>query len=341
MAYAQKGESAVAKWNGDKDLEILSFKAEPYPKMNDKKSFLENLKKGDSIYTEAGSGNDKICLAAAKVGANIYRIPADVLVNAGATPKMSRKERVCVITRIAQDEPSKFYSMRIDDENVTQLRILIDAYEAIQRGIRIPVQLRLQGVYRDLDLIGHEAFKTKVREEFSPGQVFAQSMCFENAIVAEIKKILRMIPIYKKLFENIYGVGPLIAARFIARIADIRRFSTKGKLKAYAGYHVDVNGQCPKRKKGEFASWCPGLKQACFLWIDQVNRHKPEDDPWKAMLVARKVYERKKFPEPIKENGKILYSDAHIQTKAYRYTIQKFLEWLWREWRQFEGLQGN
>lgn len=329
LCYARKEKSVAINLDSNEKMEFSGLKG--------KAEFLSKLTTGDQLFTEVSSGNDKVCLATATLGVEVFRIHTHLL------PKnLTRLQRVKLIADYALQNPDKFYPYQETDKNLSQLRILVDAYGAIQKGFRIPVQLRLQGVYQDLPLVGSEKFQVKLREELAPRELMAKALGLEKALVPEIQKLLQKMPVYQAIFQPIKGCGPLISARFIAYIQDINRFSTRGKLKSYAGYGQNADGEIQKRQKGQPANWSQPLKQAVFLFLDQVNRHDPAEDPWKRMLLARKLYERQNFPEPIQietKNGpKTLYTDGHIHRKALRYVGQKFLEWLWKEWRKFEGL---
>jgi len=106
---------------------------------------------------------------------------------------------------------------------------------------------------------------------------------------SRLEKTLATMPVYRKVFEPIPGVGPLIAARLIANIGDIRRFRSDAALKAFAGYHNFEDGTRARRRAGVVSNWSPELKQAVYLWCDQTLKRK--DSPWRARLDRRRAYE--------------------------------------------------
>ena len=102
----------------------------------------------------------------------------------------------------------------------------------------------------------------------------------------------RIIPanfIWENVFAPIPGVGPLIGARIIAAIGDIRRFKTLPSLKAYAGYHLFEDGSRACRIKGRTSNWDQDLKQGVYLFCVQTLKIK--DSPWRAKLDQRRGYE--------------------------------------------------
>lgn len=96
--------------------------------------------------------------------------------------------------------------------------------------------------------------------------------------------------IYTKVFEPIQGCGPLIAARLITSIGDIRRFESFPKLKAFAGYHHFEDGSRARRKAGTVSNWSPTLKQGVYLFCDITVKQKAES-PWRKRLDQRKAFE--------------------------------------------------
>lgn len=102
-------------------------------------------------------------------------------------------------------------------------------------------------------------------------------------------RVLPANEIWEKVFEPIPGCGPLIAARFIAAIGDIRRFEDRPALTAYAGYHHFADGSRARRVAGRVSNWHQQLKQAVYLLCQQ--NIKLPSSPWRARLDQRRAYE--------------------------------------------------
>ncbi len=122
--------------------------------------------------------------------------------------------------------------------------------------------------------------------------------------------------IYEKVFEPIHGCGPLIAARIISSVGDIRRFETFPKLKAFAGYHHFEDGSRARRVSGKVSNWSPTLKQGVYLFCDITVKQSPET-PWRRKLDSRKAYELVKLLADRQAQATELGLDAEILPKAW------------------------
>jgi hypothetical protein len=122
--------------------------------------------------------------------------------------------------------------------------------------------------------------------------------------------------IYAKVFEPIQGCGPLIAARLITSIGDIRRFQSFPKLKAFAGYHHFEDGSRARRKAGKVSNWSPTLKQGVYLFCDITVKQKA-DSPWRRKLDQRKAYELFKLLTARQLEAMELNIDVEILPAAY------------------------
>ncbi len=168
--------------------------------------------------------------------------------------------------------------------------------------------------------------------------------------------------------------GPGVSGYVIARVLDIRRFPTFPKLKAFAAFHlIKKNGgwQAPKMTKGERANWDHVLQQAVVYFIQGTNKSEISN-PWKAQLEMRYLYEAGKLLAQRKLERSEIPADLttekffdlvrEIRTKAaeekripelpepykgipalarkraMRWLGQKFLQYVWTEWRRFEGI---
>ncbi len=196
----------------------------------------------------------------------------------------------------------------------------------------------------------------------------------ESMFSKQLQQKLETLPLYNAVFKQIPKVGPGIAGYIIAAMLDIRRFPKPNRLRAYAGYHLIMKkGKwvAAKREKGVRANWHQLLKQAVWFFTFQVNNSKL-DNPWKVQLETRYVYEVKKLLDEARAAGKDIPQDmtaesflsmvkeiredaakveeiAHLpeaykgipslaRKRALRWVGQKFLNYIWTEWRRFEGL---
>lgn len=335
--YADVGTTRVARWQEGEAPIGLTLKEDV-----DKQKFLEAITAGDSVWMELGGAGDVFALVAMRNGAAVHRIPPFHVKDEREARDWEKQEDHLLLAALAQENSDLFYLMREVDEDIVRLRVLIRARTVVQRTVRIPTQLRLNRVYRDMWLVETpaEALEPYLKRRIARNPIFTGAAAYEKELEAQIAKVLKHIPVYAEVFEPIRGCGPIIGGTIIARVMDIRRFETLAALTAYAGYHlVKVEGevQVPRRRKGQRANWDQALKQAVWLFTDVTNR-QPADTEWRAMLEERKDYEREQHPEPVEVDGKMLYTKGHIHNRALRWLGQQFLEHVWREWRRFEGL---
>lgn len=95
--------------------------------------------------------------------------------------------------------------------------------------------------------------------------------------------------IWERVFEPIPGCGPLIAARIISTVVDIRRFEERAQLTAFGGYHHFEDGSRARRIAGKVSNWPDDLKQGVFLWTQQII--KMPGTHWRTRLDQRRAYE--------------------------------------------------
>ncbi len=126
-------------------------------------------------------------------------------------------------------------------------------------------------------------------DEMINGTVMSPFLASMKELVKEMQKTLAEDKLYQAVLAPIPGCGPLISARIMATIMDIRRFETDAHLRAYAGYHHFEDGSRARRRKGHASNWQEDLKQAVYLWTQQTI--KLPSSPWRAKLDLRRAYE--------------------------------------------------
>jgi hypothetical protein len=176
----------------------------------------------------------------------------------------------------------------------------------------------------------------------------------EERVEDDALKIMKSMPIYTQVLKGVSGIGPRIALRLIASIPDISAFETEAQFCAFCGVHclgADGNklkkgetpptnrGGFPRHKRGVICDWKPVLRQALFLFDDQLNRNP--GSYWGSRRVEIKKGLRAKHPVPVEEiveGGRKVkrYTDGHIQNMARWKTLNKFCRWLFRRLKNLE-----
>lgn len=164
----------------------------------------------------------------------------------------------------------------------------------------------------------------------------------EKSREKELKKAVRNLDIWKKIFEPIEGVGEIIAARLVAAVIDIRRFGNKNKFVAFCGVHVN-EGKFVRRTRGITNNYHPEARQALYILADQFIRRKKS--VWGKKFLENKAEFRRKCPQKLCKKCGVpweecsspkshtsIYSDAHIHKMTIWRTITQFTKWLYREW---------
>jgi len=215
---------------------------------------------------------------------------------------------------------------------IEELKIKTETYYAIQK-IRIQAELRIKAFVRE------ERLPEEHAEELHH---WADDMlkAMETSIKRDVAKLLRGVPIWEEFFKPVKGVGPCLAGSLIAGIVDISRFEYVSSLWKYCGMDV-VDGEAPKRARGQKISWNPFLRMTLYKASDSFIKQNPEKSLYRRLYDEKKAYYQAKFPEPVeKGNGKKgkKYTKLHIHNMAKRYAGKIFLQHLWKTWRELEGL---
>jgi transposase len=155
-----------------------------------------------------------------------------------------------------------------------QARFLVDFYYAIQ-----DFRIRAEGQVRALAQ-GKDTGTFEIGDWLS-----VETRALEEEIVPALDAWAKAhVP--GRWMQSIHGIGPVIAAGFLAHI-DITRAPTVGHIWRYAGLDPTV-----KWGKGQKRPWNAGLKVLCWKTADSFvkQRNNPKD-------VYGKVYEERKALE--------------------------------------------
>jgi len=105
-----------------------------------------------------------------------------------------------------------------------------------------------------------------------------------------------------------------------------RDFPTISKWWAFMGRHT-VDGNMPKRKKGQMSNWSTPGRTIGFHIGDQFNRQK-EDNPYKKFMLDRKRRHEKNHED---------WTKGHIHNAARNETVKLFLSHFWTVSRLLDG----
>ncbi len=329
--------------------EDLSMFTEHHIKRTEKRVMVpdrfDGLKPGDKVVMILGGSGDRMAYAISRrgvdIGARVFRIPPARFTERRASN--DKKEDAMNLVKIFSNSPELFYEISPRDRALILTTELYRArIEAMKE--RIACEQRLFQSLNDRIFLNPDGFYPEGTIEQAFDTCKANDVILKNLAAEEKKRekelvdVLKTIPVYESVFEPIEGMGPLIAARIIVAIGDIRRFSTKGKLKAYCGVHVLPDGSFPRKRSGHVANWNNDARTAFFLCGDQFNRRTESE--WGKKLLAYKVQFRAKHSEVKTDNGKGItvskYSKGHTLKMAKWRTVTKLCEYIWSKWWELE-----
>lgn len=314
----------------------------------------DGLQPDDRVAFVLGGSGDRFAFALSRRGeqldppAQVHRITGRLL---KANRVRDEEEDALTLAELLNRSWHLFTPMNVRERYLVRLTEAYRAWnEAMQERIKCG-QRMLASIVGQI-FCSEEGLYPEGTIEQEYDRVRANDVIFQSLLKEEGKrereltKRVEALAVYREVFKPITGVGPLIAARLIVAIGDIRRFESAPKLKAFCGVHV-VDGKFARKRVGEVANWQQEARQALYLLADQFN--KRPGTPWGDRLRTIKVELRKRHPVVecskcgvsweecvnTKEHTR-RYTDAHIHKMALWRTVTKFTEWLWREWWKVE-----
>lgn len=301
----------------------------------------QGLETGDIILMILGGSGDKLAAAlarlASKMKIQVKRVPS-YLINKHREGDDGSNDHFELI-KLYQESPELFYDFQPRDADLIVVKeSLRDRTDAVKARIACEQRISAQLIGRIFTapdgLFPEGAIEEMYLDKKANSELLKYLLIEEKARNNDLMKAVTKLDVWHKLFADIPGVGPRIAAGIIAPIGDIRRFATAAKLKAFAGVAVNPDGSFVRRRRDQTNNWNPALRQSLYLLADQFNRRP--DSIWGQAFREYKVKLRESHPEVIMKNKKKRYTDGHIHKMAVWRTLTKFVEWLWSEWTKLE-----
>lgn len=114
-------------------------------------------------------------------------------------------------------------------------------------------------------------------------QQVAQLKAVSQSVAAFRQEMLRLsqqLPEFDTVME-MYGVGPSLGPQLMAEIGDVRRFSSKKSLIAFAGIEPQPNdsGKVVGNDKGISKVGSAVLRRTLFLIMTVILQTQPQDEP--------------------------------------------------------------
>src|SRR3989344_1811776 len=306
----------------------------------------DGLKPGDIVATALGGSGDRLAYAMSRrseeIGATVMRIPPFRLL--ALRGEQSKDDDHILLAGVAENHQELCYVVGPRDRDLIAVSESYRARRDAQRARIACEQRLLQRAIGEIFLSQEGRYPEGEIEEVynkmkASDEILANLEREEARREAELKKAVAKLDVWNLILKQVEGCGEVLAAGIITPIADIRRFATDAKLKAFAGVHVMRDGRFPRRRGGEVSNWSPQLRQALYLLGTQFNYRA--ESAWGLPPREYKLKLLGKRPEVVTVNGKKRYTNGHIHKMATWRTITKFVEWLHREWSRVELAQAK
>lgn len=338
-----KFESHQIKWRSLKNEESSQDFPQNLLRQEGKEYFVavkvpaeyDGLQSGDLIGMILGGSGDRFAAALSRRGqdieAKVMRVPPFTFKNwRGSAPK---EEGASTLASLVKNHSELFYEVKLRDRQFIRLANALDARQ----------EVLLQKVACEQRIFSNLVGRIFLSEDghFSDGQIeeiYKSEKANDNILQSleselkdrdkDLEKSVKVLDVWK-IFEQVEGVGPRIAAGILVSISDPRRFlvqpdftdadteeerrrrvrkareKTVNKIKAYMGAHVKQGGQYgdevatekqfPRKRANEIANWDNDGRQALYLLADQCVRRKESD--WGKKLIQYKQNLRAKHPQ--------------------------------------------
>lgn len=191
----------------------------------------DGLRAGDTIGMVLGGSGDRFAAALSKrgesVGATVWRIPPyALLVLRGSATKDDDHRTLC---RLVEENRQMFYLLRLRDREGIRVKEALDIRQQAMKA-RIGCEQRLLQALVGRTFLNEEGHFPEgvIEDEFDKlkanDAIFQGLTEEEERRDKELERAVKVVGIWKAIFEPIKGCGPRLAAGLIAPIGDIRRF---------------------------------------------------------------------------------------------------------------------
>lgn len=312
------------------------------------------VERGDTIAMCLGGSGDYFAFALTRkmgeIGGMVIRVPAHKLKD--YRKGGDKKDDSTLIAHMAVDKFDDFYLSQVRDAKIIRLRNAFRDRTDCMKA-RIACEQRLRQRHIGLIFCSEEGkfpegdIKKSFEERAANDDVLKNLLLEEARAEKEMERCVEDTEVWQKVFADIKGIGPCIAAKLICSVIDVRRFDKPSKFVKFLGAHVRLKDektgealkkelQFPRRRAGMLSNWSPDGRQALWQITDQFNR-QGESTYWGKYLLEQKRKFREKHPvEELTEGGKKRYTKGHIHKMALWRTATRFATRLYKDWSKLE-----
>lgn len=196
----------------------------------------DGLRSGDTVGMVLGGSGDYFAFALSVQGdklrtgggegATVIRIPPFTLKDHRPGEKEDDARNLALLAR---DRADLFYPVKVRDRDLILLGRLFRArMDAMRERIKCEQRLYQRAIGGIFCRPDGEFPQGSIEKAFADtkanDKIFQGLVEEEDKRAKELTKLMNRIPIFDELFGEVTGVGPMIAARLIVAIGDIRRF---------------------------------------------------------------------------------------------------------------------
>lgn len=324
LDFAVRKDIIGRQWDNnvpEKEFRIVYTKGDPQKSELVRMDWIRQLKAGDQVFLEAGSGADCFALGCLRQGAKVWRLPTHLSKAKREQSGKGKEATAEILQELSTTSPDLFYSFGERQAPVAEIAALATGYRRMQDDVRKPLVQKTRASVQEIALaqgapdaievsrmteaMVNEIFEpsflqtlAKTKPNFSLADVLEGALkAIEKGFYTELQHKLKRLPLFQAIFDPIPGCGPRIAGSVIGQIGDIRAFRSPGALKSYAGYGQSSDNPAlrQRRRTGELFPVNQELKQATWDFSQQTRMYGRADNPWRIEFDKRTQYELDKF----------------------------------------------
>ena len=312
-------------------------------------SLIQRIQPGDELWLMMGGLNSPVALGAYRKGAQVYQISYPRVRSVRGVKKVSLDD----IKYIVENHPGLFYPLYPPQSEILEI---ISAWQDVEEAMKARIEYanRVRARFSTRVAVLGDRTKEELKNELEkllgskskgiePHDASMRHFLeIEKKAEQQLVKVMRKSRFYNEVFAPVEGVGPKIAARFIAGIERIERFPKPRDLSNYAGMLPrGREGRLPSRRKAAEhsrpLSRNSQLNTACFNLQEQLFRYGRNTEL--GALLSEKIgqlcpstaEERKQDPELRRKYGEAIKQARILVTRHFLEEI------VWPRWRAYVG----
>lgn len=338
----------------------------------------EGVRAGDTLAMMHGGSGDRLAFALSRrgeeIGAELLRIPT-IRLKPRRNGGQDRDADAILLTNLVETHRSEFYPVTEYDRRIIRISELDKERDAAQYARKACEQRLWDQFIGEVFLSPEGRYPDgEIKAAFKKARANDEKLKTLERVEAEASKALEKAVLELDLWHEVFAkydkVGYVTAAKLIAAIGDVRRFTVPGEeptperpskwrtslklsqanLRHFLGAHVMAGGNYadvdpdksfPRKRRGQIANWDKRGRQALYNIVEVWN--KSPDSEGGRKLRELKARFREKHPEvitvrvpdpdqPGKKKTVKRYSDGHVHRMGSWRTASWFVNRIYVDW---------